>query len=67
MATTVIIAILAAAIGLLVGWLLSRPRTIALSERLTATEAEKERRQFYALRFMHGHSSGQVSLLRVGL
>ena len=40
MATTVIIAVLAAAIGLLVGWLLSRPRTIALSERLTATEAE---------------------------
>ena len=48
MATTVIIAVLAAAIGLLVGWLLSRPRTIALSERLTATEAEKERRQAVA-------------------
>lgn len=44
MLATIIATILALAIGVLVGWLSSKPKVVSLQEKLTAAEAEKERR-----------------------
>ena len=42
--TLIITGVLSLALGWLVGWLLMRPRQVALRERLTVAEAERERK-----------------------
>ena len=44
MVVTVIVGILALVVGGLVGWLLMRPRQVALQQRLVAADAERERK-----------------------